>query len=98
MQLCADTPGARECRFEFYISGIPFSRLGGIWGEETGGAPLNEYIGDGENELMLVIEPGETPSVAMTGRSARIAANDPHRPGTPAIRPAPSLAAATAPN
>jgi len=61
---------ADECRAEFWLNDIPVARRGGDRGFHYG-APINEFIIDGRNELAVVIEPGPTPGSALSGPGGR---------------------------
>jgi len=55
-----------QCTAEFYVNDIPIVRLGPGIGRYYGG-PVNSHLIDGVNELAIVINPGATPSLAVTG-------------------------------
>jgi len=57
---------AEGCVAEFYLNDVPVIRRGPELGKSFAG-PIHQYLVDGVNELAVVIEPGETPSIAITG-------------------------------
>lgn len=57
---------AKNCVAEFYVNDVPVTRRG----REHGlfhGAPINELLHPGENELSMLVLPGATPGTAVAG-------------------------------
>ena len=55
---------------EFFVNDIPLTRRGMGIGHYLG-APINQYLVDGVNQLKLVIEPGPIPSESESGRKGK---------------------------
>jgi hypothetical protein len=58
---------AENCIAEFYVNDIPIARRGKECGHFIG-APSNEYILKGTNEIAFVVNPGDTPGNALLGK------------------------------
>ncbi|MFN7939405.1 MAG: hypothetical protein U0R19_39125 [Bryobacteraceae bacterium] len=59
---------AEQCSAEIYLNRVPVALVGGAWGKTLMGAAVPEHLIDGENELAILVNPGKTPSQALTGR------------------------------
>jgi len=59
---------ADGCVAEFYINDFPICRRGTACGYYYGG-PVNEFLLKGENTLAFIIQPGKTPSTALSGET-----------------------------
>jgi hypothetical protein len=52
-----------DCTIEIYLNDIPVG-LCGIGGSRALSRPIHEYLLDGENELGVLVNPGDTPALA----------------------------------
>ncbi len=59
-----------KCMAELYLNDIPIARRGMDCGYFYG-VPVNEFIVNGKNEIALVLEPGDRPSHAYTGKEGQ---------------------------
>jgi hypothetical protein len=54
------------CTAEVWLNDAPVAHVGGAdFSDEISGAPVEQYLLNGENSLRLVVNPGPTPSVAL---------------------------------
>lgn len=61
---------SEDCDAEFYLNDIPIVRRGPKLGPFYGGQS-NQYLIDGCNEIAIVVNPGPTPSQALSRKSVR---------------------------
>jgi hypothetical protein len=61
---------ADNCIAEFYVNDVPIARRGKECGHFIG-APVNEYILKGTNEIAFVVNPGGTPGNALLGEGGK---------------------------
>src|SRR3982751_3579289 len=60
-----------DCTIEIYVNDIPVG-LCGLGGSRKLSRPIHEYLLDGENELAVLVNPGDTPaSVRQFSRQSR---------------------------
>jgi len=71
-----------NCSVELYINGIPVG-LCGVGISQTTALPVNEYLIDGENELAVLINPGDTPVTVLEPSTESKAAFGAQPPDSP---------------
>ena len=66
-----------NCNAEVYLNDIPVGRIfgDGVRSSELG-ITVNDYVAQGVNTLEIVVEPGDTPSVARKTRALKVSAGD----------------------
>lgn len=73
-----------DCTIEIYLNDIPVG-LCGIGGSRALSRPIHEYLLDGENEIGVIVNPGDTPAKAMQFSRLSMPAHDAQPPPDPAM-------------
>ncbi len=68
-----------DCTIEIYLNDIPVG-LCGIGGSRALSRPIHEYLLDGENEIGVIVNPGDTPAKAMQFSRLSMPAHDAQPP------------------
>ena len=68
-----------DCTIEIYLNDIPVG-LCGIGGSRSLSRPIHEYLLDGENEIGVIVNPGDTPAKAMQFSRLSMPAHDAQPP------------------
>lgn len=73
-----------DCVIEIYLNDIPVG-LCGIGGSKSLSRPIHEYLLDGENEIGVIVNPGDTPAKAMQFSRLSMPAYNAQPPPDPAM-------------
>ena len=74
----------KNCTIEIYVNGIPVG-LCGVGTSRKMARPVHEFLIDGDNELAVLINPGDTPSTAKRPSEGTRAAEGAQPPSSPEL-------------